>query len=89
MGQKSSSSPTTAGSFSCWGRLKWKLPWTKRTTTYKPVRGFGYDPLSYAQNFDDGCMDDEEESNSRRRFSARYAAPSTSTKTHEDKVQAF
>ncbi|KAK7385418.1 hypothetical protein VNO78_31136 [Psophocarpus tetragonolobus] len=77
--EKSSSSPR-AGLLSCWGCLKLKLPWPKRTSTYKPVGGFGYDPLSYAQNFDEGCMDDEEES-SRRRFSDRYAAPTCSTKT--------
>jgi len=75
-----SSSPRT-GLLSCWGCLKLKLPWRiKRPCSYKPVGGFGYDPLSYAQNFDDGCMDDDEEDSSRRRFSARYAAPSTSTK---------
>ncbi|KAG4954875.1 hypothetical protein AAZX31_14G169700 [Glycine max] len=79
--EKSSSSPRT-GLLSCLGCLKLKLPWTRRTSTYKPVGGFGYDPLSYAQNFDEGCMDDEEESTSRRRFSDRFAAPSSSsTKT--------
>ncbi|CAJ1970542.1 unnamed protein product [Sphenostylis stenocarpa] len=80
MEKTSSSSPRT-GLLSCWGCLKLKLPWPlRRTSSHKPVGGFGYDPLSYAQNFDEGCMDEEEES-SRRRFSARYAAPTTSTKT--------
>ncbi|KAK7301079.1 hypothetical protein RJT34_11938 [Clitoria ternatea] len=76
----SRSTTTTQGVLlSCWGCLKLKLPWTKRTSTYKPIGGFGYDPLSYAQNFDEGLMGDEEES-SCRRFSARYAAPSSSAK---------
>ncbi|KAG5052658.1 hypothetical protein AAZX31_02G203000 [Glycine max] len=80
--EKSSSTRRTS-LLSCWGCLKLKLPWTRRTSTYKPVGGFGYDPLSYAQNFDEGCMDDEEdEPTSRRRFSDRFAAPvSSSTKT--------
>ncbi|KAK7321287.1 hypothetical protein VNO77_31776 [Canavalia gladiata] len=82
--EKGSSSPTRStphgGLLSCWRCLKLKLPWTKRTSSYKPIGGFGYDPLSYAQNFDEGGMDDEVES-SRRRFSARYAAPSSSTKS--------
>ena len=53
-----------------------KLPWTKKTSSYKPVGGFKYDPLSYAQNFDDGLLEDDEES-LQRGFSARYAAPSS------------
>ncbi|KAK7311722.1 hypothetical protein RJT34_10033 [Clitoria ternatea] len=74
MERSSSSSPrskTEGGS--CWGCLKLKLPWTKRTRTYKPVGGFRYDPLSYAQNFDDGLVEDDEEA-LHRGFSARYAA---------------
>jgi len=80
--EKGCSSSLKTGLFSCWGCLKLKLPWRiKRTCSYKPVGGFGYDPLSYAHNFDEGCMDDDEDS-SRRRFSARFAAPTTtSTKT--------
>ena len=81
--EQSSSSPKSSrrgGLLSCWGRLKLKLPWTKKTSTYKPIGGFGYDPLSYAQNFDEGWVEGDEQS-SRRRFSARYAAPSSSTKS--------
>lgn len=76
--EKSSSLKSTSdgGLFSCWGCLKLKVPWTKRASSFRPVGGYKYDPLSYAQNFDEGCLDDDEES-SRRGFSARYAAPST------------
>lgn len=69
-------------SVSCWGCLKLKLPWTKRKSTYnKSIGGFGYDPLSYAQNFDDGNWEDDDEESLRRSFSTRYAAPSTKTLT--------
>ncbi|EXC01178.1 hypothetical protein L484_025556 [Morus notabilis] len=76
------------GLFSCWGCLKLKLPWkrsriTRRYTTISRghVRsksgtgaGFRYDPLSYAQNFDDGCDADDRDL-SHRGFSARFVAP--------------
>ncbi|KAF7817063.1 Pentatricopeptide repeat-containing protein [Senna tora] len=79
----SSSSPRgTAeggGLLSCWGCLKLKLPWRKRGSTYRPVGGFKYDPLSYAQNFDEGWDHDDELST--RAFSTRYAAPSTNNKS--------
>ncbi|KAL2340037.1 hypothetical protein Fmac_007977 [Flemingia macrophylla] len=80
--EKSSSprSKTNGGWLSCWGCLKMKLPWSKRTNTYKPVGGFKYDPLSYAQNFDEGWVEDDEES-LHRGFSARYAAPPSSYKS--------
>ncbi|XP_073003506.1 uncharacterized protein [Typha latifolia] len=40
---------------------------------------FGYDPLSYALNFDDGNgSDDSDEDTARRSFSVRYAAPPVS-----------
>ncbi|KAJ7965871.1 Asialoglycoprotein receptor 2 like [Quillaja saponaria] len=83
------------GLLSCRGCLKLKLPWTKkritrviklskqRCSTYKPVGGFRYDPLSYAQNFDEGWRDNDEDS-STRGFSARYAATSL-TKSLGDK----
>ncbi|QCE15984.1 hypothetical protein DEO72_LG11g2997 [Vigna unguiculata] len=71
-----SRSKSNGGWLSCWGCLKMKLPWTKKTSSYKPVGGFKYDPLSYAQNFDDGLLEDDEES-LQRGFSARYAAPSS------------
>ncbi|GMJ15238.1 hypothetical protein HRI_005193000 [Hibiscus trionum] len=71
---------------SCWGRLN---PWTTRklrslgnriTAAFRAKRGravggFKYDPLSYAQNFDDGCGDDDPEGAVYRGFSSRYAAP--------------
>lgn len=88
------------GLLSCWGRLKLKLPWTKRRTwdtdtrrrqssvgcniaatlrnkrRPKPAGGFRYDPLSYSQNFDEGCWDDDTVESLSRGFSSRYAAPS-------------
>lgn len=74
--ERSLSSPRRkreGGMLSCWRFLKLKLPWAKRTnTTY----GYKYDPLSYAQNFDEGCVEDDDEEALRHGFSARYAAPS-------------
>jgi hypothetical protein len=67
------------GLLSCWGCLKLKLPWTQqrvRRGAGKVGGGFRYDPLSYAQNFDEG-WDDGDEDLSQRGFSARYAAPSS------------
>jgi hypothetical protein len=79
--EKNSSSPRSFTVSSCWGCLKLNLPWRKRKSTYnKSVGGFGYDPLSYSQNFDEGLMEDDEES-SCHRFSTRYAAPSCSIKS--------
>ncbi|KAK8552111.1 hypothetical protein V6N13_120534 [Hibiscus sabdariffa] len=77
------------GLLSCWGRLKLKLPCTKRkikalgnsiTAAFmpkqpRPVGGFKYDPLSYAQNFDDGYGDDDPWGSLYHGFSYRYAAP--------------
>ncbi|GKV33533.1 hypothetical protein SLEP1_g42034 [Rubroshorea leprosula] len=40
----------------------------------RPFEGFRYDPLSYAQNFDDGVGDDDDEDSVRRGFSTRYVA---------------
>ncbi|XAR48475.1 hypothetical protein NMG60_11031301 [Bertholletia excelsa] len=59
-----------------------RVGWRKITSIFKPSRprprpvggSFGYDPLSYAQNFDDGWDEDDEDS-SLRGFSVRYAAP--------------
>ncbi|KAI9097971.1 hypothetical protein K1719_025742 [Acacia pycnantha] len=83
MEKNASSSPTRGtasegGCLSCWRCLKVKLPWGKRASTYRPIGGFNYDPLSYAQNFDDGLVYDDE-AYTRRGFSARYAAPSSTT----------
>ena len=50
------------------------LKWRKSP---KPVGGFRYDPLSYAQNFDQGCWDDDNDDDSYRGFSSRFAAPSS------------
>lgn len=50
-----------------------------RARRQKPAGGFRYDPLSYAQNFDEGCWDDDDEFSSSRRFSSRFAAPISST----------
>lgn len=75
------------GQLSCWGFLKLKLlPWRRRrrrrfynTTKLQSKMGkrgcvFKYDPLSYAQNFDEGLEEYDEES-SHLGFSARYATP--------------
>lgn len=83
--------------FSCWGCLKLKLPWTTRRRTRRGytsairlrssrgTEGFRYDPLSYAQNFDEGFDEDDQEF-SQRGFSARYAAPASLSKSPvEDK----
>lgn len=87
------------GSLSCWGCLKLKLPWTRRrrrrryciscairprSRGTKHGGGFKYDPLSYAQNFDEGFDEDDEEF-LQRGFSARYAAPAPLSKSLEDK----
>lgn len=50
-----------------------------RAKNPKPAGGFKYDPLSYAQNFDDGCWDEGDVDSLSRGFSSRYAAPSSST----------
>ncbi|KAE8658683.1 putative pentatricopeptide repeat-containing protein [Hibiscus syriacus] len=79
------------GLLSCWGRLKLKLPCTKRkikalgnniTATFmpkqrRPVGGFRYDPLSYAQNFDNGYGDGDPQGSLYHGFSYRFAAPSS------------
>lgn len=41
----------------------------------KPLGGFRYDPLSYAQNFDEGSLDEDSQDSLYRGFSFRYAAP--------------
>ncbi|MBA0567705.1 hypothetical protein Goklo_005633 [Gossypium klotzschianum] len=96
----SSLSPNEEQLLSCWGRLKLKLPWTKRkirslghsiTAAFRakrprPVGGFKYDPLSYAQNFDDGYGDDDPEGALYHGFSSRYAAPSSRSVTDNEHV---
>ncbi|KAF5207590.1 hypothetical protein FRX31_002823 [Thalictrum thalictroides] len=74
---------------SCWGRFKVMFPWRNcRQRSYhdfsllksfstkqrKPKGGFKYDALSYAQNFDEGSKDEDNE-DSIRGFSSRFAAP--------------
>lgn len=77
-----------------------KLPWSRsrrtarsrfsiikqRTSRHKAGGGFRYDPLSYAQNFDVG-FDEDDEDYTQRGFSARYAAPAAAplSKSLEDK----
>lgn len=91
MDQVPSPKNTNQGLLSCWGCLKLKLPWTARLRRYtntrqrsirNPGAGFRYDPLSYAQNFDDG-WDEMDEDSSKRGFSARYAAPSFNSSGNE------
>ncbi|KAE9615196.1 hypothetical protein Lal_00048208 [Lupinus albus] len=67
------------GLSSCWGCPKLKVPCLKRRSTYKAIGG--YDPLSYSQNFDDGNWVEDDEESARLGFSARFAAPSTPTKS--------
>ncbi|KAB2082838.1 hypothetical protein ERO13_A05G217100v2 [Gossypium hirsutum] len=85
------------GLLSCWGRLKQKLPCTKRkikalgnsiTAAFmprkpRPVGGFRYDPLSYAHNFDDCNGDDYLQGSLYRGFSSRYAAPLSRSVAHK------
>lgn len=69
------------GLASCWGNLKLMFQWRRKKRFSKQIRGnkcsFKYDPLSYAQNFDEGCLDEDDEDSSFRGFSSRYAAPSS------------
>lgn len=75
------------GLLSCWGKLKHVFPWRKlrrhvrRRHSRVPVKrgSFKYDPLSYAQNFDDGGKDEDEENLSSRGFSSRFVALNAST----------
>ncbi|KAJ4836181.1 hypothetical protein Tsubulata_044063 [Turnera subulata] len=114
--ERSSSSPRNRdeeGLLSCWGRLKLRLPWTKRriissnstgnrkgslgcniaaalmrraNRRQKPAAGgFKYDPLSYAQNFDEGCWDDDIEDGFNRGFTSRLAPSSSSSPLDCDK----
>ncbi|WOL00189.1 hypothetical protein Cni_G08902 [Canna indica] len=74
------------GLFSCWGKLRLAALWRRlrRCGSIRRRRGrlyvrrgsFKYDPLSYAQNFDEGGQDndDEEAATYHRVFSSRFAA---------------
>ncbi|KDP41517.1 hypothetical protein JCGZ_15924 [Jatropha curcas] len=57
-----------------WNNIAAAFTRTKRQQRTAAV-GYGYDPLSYAQNFDDGCLDDENEDGFSRGFSSRFAPP--------------
>jgi hypothetical protein len=76
---------------SCWGRFGAAALWRRLRQRLSLVRrmrrrgrsllgagGLNYDPLSYAQNFDDGCLElDEREPDFSARFApARHAAGS-------------
>ncbi|KAK8684031.1 hypothetical protein V6N13_040068 [Hibiscus sabdariffa] len=94
------SSPKEEELLSCCGRFKLRLPGTRRklrslgysiTAAFRakrtrPVGGFKYDPLSYAQNFDDGYGygDDDPEGAVYRGFSSRYAAPPSTSRSVAD-----
>ncbi|WKA09736.1 hypothetical protein VitviT2T_027356 [Vitis vinifera] len=58
-------------------RVGWKIMEAFKPKRPKPFSSFRYDPLSYAQNFDDGCWDEDCEGSSNRGFSARFAVPSS------------
>nr|XP_010929101.1 uncharacterized protein LOC105050685 [Elaeis guineensis] len=49
-----------------------------------PRSRFGYDPLSYSLNFDDGMDSETDDDVAHRGFSARYVAPPLSTKSSMD-----
>ncbi|RCV34904.1 hypothetical protein SETIT_7G195800v2 [Setaria italica] len=68
---------------SCWGRFGVAALWRRLRQHISVARrrrrlgrsilgagGLNYDPLSYAQNFDDGCLEEREPD-----FSARFAPP--------------
>lgn len=70
------------GFFSCWVSLCGKIRrlgrrGRRRGKLYVRKGSFKYDPLSYAQNFDEGggWEEEEEGEGSYRGFSSRYAAP--------------
>lgn len=72
---------------SCWGRFGAAALWRRLRRRVSLVRrrrrrgrsllgGLNYDPLSYAQNFDDGCLEEREPDFSARFAPARHAAGS-------------
>lgn len=81
-------SPRTRGAMaSCWGRFGVAALWRRLRQHLSLARrrrrlghsilgsgGLNYDPLSYAQNFDDGCLEEREEPDFTARFApARHA----------------
>lgn len=74
---------------SCWGRFGAAALWRRLRQHLSLVRrrrrrgrsllgagGLNYDPLSYAQNFDDSCLEEREPDFSARFAPARHAAGS-------------
>ncbi|KAJ1272248.1 hypothetical protein BS78_06G187700 [Paspalum vaginatum] len=74
---------------SCWGRFGAAALWRRlrqhlslarrrrrRGRSLLGAGGLNYDPLSYAQNFDDGCLEEREPDFSARFAPARHAAGS-------------
>ncbi|KAG2573925.1 uncharacterized protein LOC120641408 [Panicum virgatum] len=74
---------------SCWGRFGVAALWRRLRQHLSLARrrrrlggrssilgagGLNYDPLSYAQNFDDGCLEEREPDFSARFAPARHAA---------------
>ncbi|CAL1395558.1 unnamed protein product [Linum trigynum] len=54
----------------------------RRSPTTAAGSGFRYDPIEYAQNFDDGNWEDDSEAGFNRGFSSRLApSPSNSSST--------
>lgn len=89
------------GIFSCWGRLRLAAVW-RRLKRFQSERGrsrgnklytrrgsLNYDPLSYAQNFDDGGFegDEEEGERIRRNFSSRFAPPHPPAGIHSQRTE--
>lgn len=70
------------GFLSCWGRLHPASLWRRLKQFQKQRRrrnnllrsgGLNYDPLSYAQNFDEGAYDDREDAGMlQQNFSTRF-----------------
>ncbi|KAF9601277.1 hypothetical protein IFM89_018387 [Coptis chinensis] len=71
-----SSSSSTSSNYYSRQRSILDFNFTKASCTKqrKPKGGFQYDPISYAQNFDEGSWDGDSE-DSYRGFSSKSAAP--------------
>ncbi|CAN6240459.1 unnamed protein product [Urochloa humidicola] len=75
---------------SCWGRFGVAALWRRLRqhislarrrrrlgrSSFLGAGGLNYDPLSYAQNFDDGCLEEQEPDFTARFAPARHAAAS-------------
>ncbi|KAF8702438.1 hypothetical protein HU200_032814 [Digitaria exilis] len=85
-------SPRTRGGMaSCWGRFGVAALWRRLRQHLSLARrrrrlgssilgsgGLNYDPLSYAQNFDDGCLEERDPDFSARFAPARHAGAAVS-----------